>query len=223
MSITFAKARDAYIHQSSVRSAHTLSAYSRAIDLFMEFLGDRQPGLPLHKHMQAAPDDLPLNLLTADDEPILQQFAVWLSSSDSDSKRPYARSTIELRLAGVQRWFEFMHSKKWIPDGFSLERAVTLLKKYFQTDVEAENEDKSVSVPDDLTPLLDYYESLKPPANIKKSPEQLHQWELSRLRNHALIQTLAETGGQVSGILSLHAADIMNRDCPVVVDIKGKN
>jgi site-specific recombinase XerD len=204
-----------------VRSAHTFNAYLRAIDLFLEYLGDRhfEPRLPIQQKLGVTADDLPLTHLSEGDEPILKLFAVWLGTPDGD-KRPYAVSTIELRSAGILRWFEFMGTQGWLPESFSLDRAKSLLKAHLVSLQHPAH--KSAKKVDDLTELVDYYAGQKPPRRLLKNPEQLHRWELTRLRNHALLRTLAETGGQVSAILALNIADIKFDQASITIPITGK-
>jgi site-specific recombinase XerD len=222
--ITFGTAREAYTHQSGVRSQHTLDAYLRAIDLFMMYLDDRQfkSHLPIRNHLRTQAEVLALQTLVADDEPILQSFAIWLQTA-GDGKRPYALSTVELRLAGVLRWFEFMQAKEWLPAEFSLINATDLLRQYLASLHTNEPVDKSVEFSHDLSDLVDYYANQQVPLRIQKSPEQSHRWDLTRLRNHALLQTLAETGGQVSAILSLSVEDVESQEQPLVIGVSGKS
>jgi len=227
--ITLGKARDAYDNQANLRSTHTRNAYMRSITLFLKFLDDRQfeSQLPIQKHIQAASEDLSLSQLGGGDVSILKQFIQWMQfPAPNDRYRPYAKSTIELRFAGVLRWFDFMASKGWLPDEFDTIQVIELAKKEFITSEKALDEEKPdqfVEIKQDLTPLLDYYAQQKPPKSLQKSTERLHNWELSRLRNQALIQMLAEAGGQVSAILSLNVQDFVALKVPMIIGIRGKN
>jgi integrase/recombinase XerD len=63
--------------------------------------------------------------------------------------------------------------------------------------------------------LLTYYERLRPPRSLlrvdRKDP-RYRRWELTRLRNHAIVWALAESGGRVSEVLSLNLSDLAPRD-----------
>lgn len=226
MTITFEQAREAYRSQAELRSIHTLSAYLRAIDLFLICLNDRsfEKRLPIQRHLKATAEELLLSLLSRDDEIILCHFARWLQTpGELGGRRPYASSTVELRMAGVLRWFEFMEAKGWLPSDFSLESATQQLKEYLQQQLPPVKERRTVEVSYDLTEMIGYYASLKPNSRVRRNPEELHKWELTRLRNHALLQTLAETAGQVSAILSLNVGAIPLGKRPVVLDVMGKS
>jgi len=76
--------------------------------------------------MRVAPDDTPLNALSAEDAPIFLHFAEWMLSESSGAprdKRPYQVATVELRLAGIQNWFQFMDDHGWLPPEFPLAKA----------------------------------------------------------------------------------------------------
>ena len=52
-----------------------------------------------------------------------------------------------------------------------------------------------------------YYDTLTLPESLRKpdvGPERVRRWELTRLRNRALMRCLAETGGRISEVLSLN-------------------
>jgi site-specific recombinase XerD len=222
MTTTFQTAREAYLHQAALRSQHTQDAYMRAIDLFLDYLNDRRfaEHLLLQKHLKAAAGELPLSALTAEDEGVFYLFARWLQSATED--RPaYARSTIDLRMAGVQRWFEFMAKKGWLPVGFSVKRAVARVKSELVRQ-EAPSETTASQV-HDLSAMVDYYAHQKPPKTIQKDARRLHRWNLTRLRNHALLQMLAETGGQISALLEINAADLSEARRPLKIAITGKS
>jgi site-specific recombinase XerD len=218
---TFSEARDAYANRAEVHSAHTFKAYIRAIDLFLEYLGDRhfEPRLPIQQKLGAAAGDLLIAYLAAEDEPILKTFAIWLETPGGD-KRPYAVSTIELRLAGILRWFEFMGSQGWLPADFSLDQAKSLLKMHLVSLQRPSS--KSTKKTADLADLVNYYANQKPSRRLSQNSAGFHRWELTRLRNHALLQTLAETGGQVSAILGLNIADIKLDRQSIIIPIMGK-
>ena len=113
MSTTFGQARDLYFQRAPLKSEHTLNAYRRAIELFLTFLGDRSTDnlLPIQQQHFVTPDDIPLTALSEQDIPVLYCFAQWLrapGSGRTGDHRPYKRATVELRLAGVQNWLEFM-------------------------------------------------------------------------------------------------------------------
>jgi integrase len=217
MSVSFGEARFRFENQASVRSAHTRAAYMRAVDLFLDFLGDKSfaAPLPIQAHMIPTVGDCLIEKLTADDESILKNFAQWLQQS-------YAPSTVELRLAGVQRWFEFVELQGWLPAGFSLKNAIALVKDR-PTVKKQTAETKAIAARPDLTAMLTYYETLKPPKHYKPDTERYIRWEITRLRNAALLKTLGETGGQISAILNINADAFASRENPLFLNVIGKN
>lgn len=198
MAKTFEAAREAYANRAQISSPHTLSAYLRGIDLFIEWQGNRE-----------------LASLGADDLQLLRNFAHWLAT-----ERTYASSTIELRLAGLQRWFEFLEGEGWLPDVFPLAAAKLTLREQLP---KTEADEKSVQLSIDLAPLLRFYDTQKPPRSVQKNPQRLQIWELTRLRNAALIKMLAETGGQVSVILGINVAAFVTRDKVLEMNVVGKS
>ncbi|NJL93038.1 MAG: tyrosine-type recombinase/integrase [Anaerolineae bacterium] len=226
---TFDQARQVYTTQAEIRSMHTHEAYLRAVDLFLEFLGDRSFAgcLPIHAHSVPTPAEIPLGALCAADERILAVFAQWLQAPSTDKsmdKRPYSPATVELRLAGVRHWLDFLREKHWLPPQFSLDRALDYLKQE-----ESNPEDKPPQPPkaaqahQDITALLSYYDHQVPPRRLQADSARLAQWELTRLRNRALVRVLADSGGQISAILSLNT-DRVRGDIPsLVLDVMGKN
>lgn len=221
--VTFGQARDAYANQAGLRSAHTHSAYMRAIDVFLEFLNDREwiEKLPIYKKLTTSPDELPLNAMQAEDEALIGAFALWMRTpARTGDKRPYSPATLELRLAGIKSWFEFMQGRGWLPDGFSAENAFAKLK----SDIAPQKNKpaKAVTLTQDLTRLMDYYSGLTPSKQVRSNEDRLQRWELTRQRNHALVQMLSETGGQISGILSLNTDTFLARENTAVLQMQGK-
>lgn len=224
MSLSFGEARSYYANQAAIKSAHTHEAYLRAIDLFLAYLADRKFNklLPIQAYTLPTANDCLVEKLTSQDEPILQCFAEWLQTpGDGSDKRPYASSTVELRLAGVQRWFEFMKVKDWLPDGFSLKNAISLSKNRNVVKKTA-TETKAVEAKPDLSHLVAYYDRQLPPKQFKPESERYRRWELTRLRNAALLRTLAETGGQISAILDLNTDAFADADSAVQLQMAGK-
>jgi integrase len=230
---TFGEARDAYLQRATLKSRHTIAAYDRAIRLFFDFLADRQgrtQGVPLQKNnTHPIPEAIPLAYLTAEDAPIFLHFAQWLlspSSGKKDDKRPYKPSTVQLRLAGVQNWFQFMDDHGWLPARFPLAKA----KRIVRDELHARSQrDKPPQPPEHIEEVIYYYDDLQPPPHLRKpeaNPDRVQRWELTRLRNRALLRCLAETGGRISEILSLNLADFppryLNRQEVLRVEVTGK-
>src|SRR5690606_22321154 len=137
------------------------------------------------------------------DEPILRCFAEWLQTpGDGSDKRPYASSTVELRLAGVQRWFEFMEAQGWLPAGFSLRNAISLSKDRNVVKKTAA-ETKAVEAKPNLYHLVAYYDCQQPRKQFKPESECYRRWVLTRIRYAAVLRSSAETGGQISAILDI--------------------
>lgn len=209
---TFGSARDAYLQRATLKSANTIDAYGRAIELFLDFLGDHsQRGrLPIHSRVAVAPDDTPLSALSADDAPILLHFAEWLLSESSGAprdKRPYKVTTVELWLAGVQNWFQFMDDHGWLPPEFPLAKARRIVRDELRG---RPRRSGPPSPPDHIEELLTYFDQQERPPHLRKpdaDPDRVRRWDLTRLRNRALVHALAESGGRISEVLSLDIDD----------------
>jgi site-specific recombinase XerD len=221
---SFGEAQTLYINKADIQSRHTMDAYSRAIDLFMDYLNDKgfSKQLPIQTLALPTAADYPIEKLTAADQPILQYFVEWLQTPSEHDRRPYADSTVELRLAGVQRWFEFMQESGYLPDVFSLEVAIECTKNR-RTRQTHTREAKAVEVIQDLSALLRYYDVQQPPKSYKPNTDRFRRWELTRLRNAALIKTLAESGGQISTILEINADAVMGEESTVQIEVRGKS
>lgn len=206
---TFAQARDQYLNRATLKSPHTIDAYARAIDLFLEFLADRprRGGLPIQRHAALASGETPLSALTQDDAPIFLHFAQWLLD------RRYAISTVRLRLVGVQRWFQYMDDYNWLPPAFPMAKA----RRILSDELRARTADRDVGAkepPAHIEELIYYYDYLVLPKKLQgpgADPERARRWELTRLRNRALLHTLAESGGRISEVLSLNVDDFPSR------------
>jgi len=64
--------------------------------------------------------------------------------------------------------------------------------------------------PDHIEELIYYFDQQPRPPHLQKpdaDPDSIHRWELTRLRNRALLHALAESGGRISEILSLDVDD----------------
>lgn len=229
--MTFGEARDAYLNRATLKSRHTLNAYERAISLFLDFLDDRSVSrvLPIQKLHYPQASAIPLGALTEDDAPLLLQFAQWLLAPGAgrhDDKRPYKATTVELRLAGVQNWFQFMDDYGWLPAEFKLARA----KRIVRDELSARPVHAGPpQPPEHIEEVIYYYDSLELPKHLRKpdvSQERIQQWEITRLRNKALMHVLAETGGRISEVLSLNLDDFparyLNRSEVLRVEVRGK-
>lgn len=215
--LTFAEARQAYLDRRHWQSLHTLSAYERALDLFFTFLGDRHTdyALRVRQRCDGRVEDFRLEELDSSDDGLLRDFAMWLAAPSTDKtedKRPYSRATIELRLAGVVDWFQFLASADYLPIRFPLDNVVDKARH-------AENptlpEKELPELPEHLVDLLHYYETIEMPTHLRRAdadPERVRSWELTRLRNNALVQSLLETGGRVSELLGLDTDDFLSTE-----------
>jgi len=209
---TFGAARDAYLQRATLKAENTIAAYRRSIELFLDFLGDpsQRGRLPIHGFVALAPDDTPLSALSAEDAPIFLHFAEWMLSAPSrqpGDKRPYKVSTVELRLAGVQNWFQFMDDHGWLPADFRLAKARRIVRDELRS---RSRRSGPPQPPDHIEELIYYFDHLRRPLHLDKpdvDPERVRRWELTRLRNRALLHALAETGGRISEILSLDVSD----------------
>ena len=115
-----------------------------------------------------------------------------------------------------------MAEKSWLPDDFSIEQAVAEVKSRLEAGPAPETSKGVVEV-HDLSGLVEFYSYQKPPKSVQNDPNRLRRWNLTRLRNHALLQMLAETGGQISALLKINVADLSSRQRPVQIAITGKN
>lgn len=214
--MTLGEARDTYLNRATLKSWHTIDAYARAIDLFFDFLSDRSTArvLPIQKLGAPVPQDISLAAFSEDDTPILLQFAQWLLAPGSDrsgDKRPYKPSTVELRLAGVQNWFQFMDDYGWLPGEFKLAKARRIVQDELRGRPQRSGPPQP---PEHIEEVIYYYDHQELPPHLRKpnvNQERVQQWELTRLRNRTLLHTLAETGGRISEILSLNLDDFPAR------------
>ena len=207
--ITFAQAADRYLNRATLKSAHTMDAYARAIDLFLEFLSERprRGALPIQRHPAPDGGEIPLAALTADDAPLFLHFAQWLLARD------YETSTVRLRLAGVQRWFQYMDDYGWLPPAFPLAKARRILRDELRA--RTPDRDGPKKPPDHIEEIIYYYDNLPLPNLLQHEgadPARARRWELARLRNSALVRALAESGGRVSEVLSLNIDDFPARN-----------
>lgn len=230
--VTFGQARDSYLQRATLKSRHTVASYARAIALFVEFLSDTgAPGraLPIMHARTTTVADTPLFALSEADSPILLYFAQWMLSPGSDSSgdnRPYKPATVQLRLAGIQSWFQFMDDHGWLPADFPLAKAKRIVRD------ELRGQSRQVGPPEppqNIEEVIYFYDNLKPPrrlADPDAPAERRERWELSRLRNCALLRALAESGGRVSEVLSLNLDDFperfLQRDDVLRVAVRGK-
>jgi site-specific recombinase XerD len=213
---TLGDARDRYLERATLRSKHTVAAYRQSIASFLSFLDDTvgDGNLPLQQREPPA-EGLPLTVLGDRDAPILLAFAEWLLSEPTDETdpRPYAPSTVRLRLAGVGRWLQWLDDYGWLPHRFPLAKAQRMVRD----ELRAHRRTRSgpPQPPRGVEELLTYYERLKPSRSLAKLDQdhpRYRRWELTRLRNHALVWALAESGGRVSEVLSLNLSDLAPRD-----------
>ena len=146
---------------------------------------------------------------------MLLAFAEWLVSppSDSGDPRPYALATVRLRISGVSRWLQYLDDYGWLPAAFPLAKAQRMVRD--ELGAHKGTRSGPPEPPRGIDELLEFYINLQPPKSVAKmaadAPRRL-KWELTRLRNHALIWTLAESGGRVSEVLSLNMSDLAPRD-----------
>jgi integrase len=214
--LTFGEARDTYLNRATLKSPHTVDSYGRAITLFFDFLADRSgsQGLPLQKEHYVLPEDIPVSMLSEDDTPLFLHFAQWLlspSSGKTGDQRPYKPSTVELRIAGVQNWFQFLDDYGWLPGEFKLAKAKRIVRDELRG---RPSRSGPPSPPEHIEEVIYYYDALELPKHLRKpevDQDRVRRWELTRLRNRALSHALAETGGRISEILSLNLDDFPER------------
>lgn len=214
--LTLGEAKDAYLNRATLKSQHTLDAYRRSIELLFEFLQDRNATilLPIQRKKFVIADEVPLSAFSNDDAPILLHFAQWLLSPSTGQRgdnRPYKESTVELRISGVQNWFQYLDDHGWLPPDFPISKA----KRIVHDELQAKSAAFSApSPPEHIEEVIYYYDSQQPPKHLQKpdaDPERIQRWELTRLRNRALLHALAETGGRISEVLSLNLSDFPPR------------
>ncbi len=239
--VTLGHARDRYLERATLKSRHTVAAYRQSIDCFIGFLDATasrghapRTGVPIQHRAEPAVD-MPLDVMAPGDAPVLLAFAEWLLTDphDPSDPRPYAASTVRLRLAGVGRWLQYLDDYGWLPPDFPLAKALRMVRDELRA--HRQSSARAPEPPRGVPELLTYYAQLGPPARLAKHGEEhpsLRRWELSRLRNQALIWALVESGGRVSEVLSLNISDFAPRDLeqssmdiapPVIrVRVKGK-
>lgn len=206
---TLGEARDRYLTRATLRSKHTIDAYGQGIARFLEFLDATagSGGLPIQRLVGPAAE-LPLEALLEGDAPILLAFAEWLLGDCQ-----YAPSTVRLRLAAVGRWLRYLDDYGWLPAAFPLSKALRIVRDELRS--QRRTGRVAPEPPRGVEELLGYYRKQKPPKQLQgldKGDPRCRRWELTRLRNHALIWTLAESGGRVSEVLSLDHSDFAPRD-----------
>ena len=163
--VSFDQARDAYLQRATLRSPHTLAAYRRAIQLFLDFLDDQRGdgALPILGATAATAGDIPLDQLSANDAPIFLHFAQWLlspSSGKHGDRRPYKPTTVELRLAGILSWFQFLDDHGWLPPAFQFAKA----RRIVRDELRAHTRDKKPPrPPEHIEEVIYYYDALQPP------------------------------------------------------------
>ncbi len=230
--LTLGEARDLYLQRATLKSQHTLDAYRRSITLFLEFLKDRHSKdilLPVQQRSFVTPEGIPIIAFSAEDAPIFLQFAQWLlspSSGKTGDKRPYKAATVDLRVSGVQNWFQYLDDHGWLPPDFQLAKAKRIAADEMRGQVQQHTPPKP---PDFIEEVIYYYDTQPLPKHLRKpdiDQERVQRWELTRLRNRALLHTLAETGGRVSELLSLNLADFpprhLNKQEVLRVEVLGK-
>jgi site-specific recombinase XerD len=207
--ITLGVARDRYLERATLKSKHTVAAYRQSIACFLEFLdGTAGRGMLPIQSLAGPAAEFPLAALSPGDAPVLLAFAEWLLS-----KRGYAPSTVRLRLAGVGRWLQYLADYDWLPSEFPLSKAQRIVRDELRAHQRTRT--GAPEPPRGVHELLTYYDRLQPPirlAGLDNGDAAFRRWELTRLRNHALVWTLAETGGRVSEVLSLNLDSLAPRD-----------
>jgi site-specific recombinase XerD len=207
--LTLGGARDRYLARATLKSRHTVAAYRRGIACFFEFLEETAGSGPLPIQRLTAPvADIPLDSLSAGDAPVLLAFAEWLLSESG-----YAPATVRLRLAGVGRWLQYLDDYGWLPAEFPLAKAQRMVRD----ELRAHHHGRGTAPepPAGIEEVLEYYEQQQPTgrlAELDPDHPRRRRWELVRLRNHALIMALAESGGRVSEVLSLDLSNLAVRD-----------
>lgn len=215
---TLGQARDMYLQRATLKSVHTIEAYRRSIALFFDFLNDRNSNPHRQTWFVGAgasnAEDLPLSILTEAGSPVLLHFAQWLltpATGTQADKRPYKPSTVELRVAGVQNWLQYLDDHGLLPDNFKLAKA----KRIVQDELRYRSRrNRPPQPPENLEETIYFYDHQELPARLRKpgvSDQRIRQWELTRLRNRALLHSLAETGGRISELLSLNMKDFPPR------------
>lgn len=230
--LTLGNARDAYLQRATLKSEHTIASYRRAIELFFNFLSDRSFGsrLPIQRTQAITPEAIPLKELAPDDAPIFLQFAQWMLSAprreQANDHRPYKPATVELRIAGIINWFQFLDDYGWLPPQFPLAKARRIVRDELRS---RPGHSGPPQPPDHMEEIIYYYDSLELPRRLRKpdaEPAKIHEWELTQLRNRALLHSLAETGGRISEVLSLNLSAFperyLNKNEVLRVEVVGK-
>ncbi len=206
---TLGSARDRYLERATLKSKHTVAAYRQGIARFLDFL-DATAGrgaLPIQQ-LEGPAASLPLSALSPGDAPILLAFAEWLLGEFG-----YASSTVRLRLAGVGRWLQYLADYGWLPAEFPLAKAQRMVRDELRA--HHKSRASAPEPPRGVEELLTYYDQLQLPKrliDLDEDDPRRRQWGLVRLRNHALVWALAESGGRVSEVLSLNVSDFATRD-----------
>ncbi len=211
-SMTFGEAKDIYLNRATLKSAHTISAYRRSIELFFAFLEARPDNalLPIQRKRFTVADEILLSDLSAADAPLLLHFAQWMlspSSGRADDNRPYKESTVELRVSGVQNWLQYLDDHGWLPAAFPLSKAKRIVRDELRG---VANSFAAPNPPEHIEEVIYFYDHQEAPKSLlgpDADQARLWRWELTRMRNRALLHCLAETGGRISEVLSLNIDD----------------
>ncbi|MEN8098592.1 MAG: tyrosine-type recombinase/integrase [Chloroflexota bacterium] len=213
---TFGKARDQYLSRATLRSEHTVAAYQQSIDSFLMFLDDKRPdgAIPLLQRTDTA-KETPLAAMSASDAPVLLAYAEWLLKDfgSGPGLKAYSPSTVRLRIAGVGRWLQWLEDFDWLPVEFPLAKAQRMVRDELKAHKPSRT--GAPEPPQGIEELLQFHANLLPPRHLAdkaSNDPRYKRWNLTRLRNHALIWILAETGGRVSEVLSLNYDDFAPRD-----------
>jgi integrase/recombinase XerD len=203
VSPTLTEARERYLGRATFKSQRTMRNYARAIDLFIDFLREPQANvdLPLLGRLAPDPTETPLGTFSAGDAPLLLYFAGWLKAKN------YKDSTILLYISGLTSWLKYADNHGWLPN-FSLNKAQQIVRdetRHVRTIVS----ERAPKPPDYIEQAIYYYDTISHPT-IKNEAAAI-RWELMRLRNRALMHTLAETGGRVSEVVALNLGDFPPR------------
>lgn len=210
------EAQARYLERATLKSKHTVAAYRQSITTFLTFLDDTRGKGALPIQNQDGPvEEISLSALSEGDAPLLLAFAEWLldDPSDPDDPRPYSAATVRLRLAGVGRWLQWLDDYGWLPAVFPLAKAQRIVRDELRAHQQSRS--GAPEPPRGVDELLSYYEHVKPHkrvANLDPEDPRYQRWELTRKRNHALVWTMAESGGRVSEVLSLNLSNLAPRD-----------
>jgi site-specific recombinase XerD len=234
-SLTLAQAFERFQEQSNLNPG-TLRTYSYALRHFYAFLEGSRTAQPLSL-AGAKPYRRSIRGLgsTPEDVNLLNWYVRYLgrearSANPKRSQRVTRETRLEpatVRLYGqaTLTWFAFLADELVLPERFPAAAAIARAQRQLRTYVPvSQARDSAPEPPEGLEKLIYAFdhEALSAGLPVK----EVQRTKLERLRNRALLYTLADSGARVSEVLRITADDVggarLNRQGIWAVEVRGK-